>query len=172
MKRQHEQRTPRAGRSLLRAAAGFVVVMGLGATGVHAQQPTGGEVVSGQATIATAPNLTTVTADNNSVLRWGSFDVGVNETVRFVQPGTDARVLNWIGSLTPSQIDGSLLANGHVYLLNPQGVFFGQTAVIDAGQSLMEPRRQIPRENTLALAVHARFLRVRIPALPNRGAAL
>src|SRR5438105_15890238 len=57
-----------------------------------------------------------------------------NETVRFVQPGADARVLNWIGSLTPTQINGSLLANGRVYLLNPSGIYFGQNAVVDAGR--------------------------------------
>jgi len=107
--------------------------LGFAAAGLHAQ-PTDGTVVSGHATIETAANLTTITADNNSVLRWGSFDVPANETVRFVQPGSEARVLNWIGGLTPSQIDGSLLANGHVYLVNPQGVYFGQSAVIDAGR--------------------------------------
>ena len=117
-----------------RVSAALLVLLGFAPAGLHAQQPTGGTVVAGHATIATAPNLTTVTAGNNSVLRWGSFDVGPSETVRFVQPGADARVLNWIGGLTPSQINGSLLANGQVYLMNPAGVYFGSTAVIDVGR--------------------------------------
>ena len=103
------------------------------ATGLQAQQPTGGTVVAGSATIATAASGTVVTAGDNSVLRWNSFDVGTGETVRFVQPGADSRVLNWIGGATPSQINGSLLANGQVYLMNPSGVYFGRTAVIDVG---------------------------------------
>ncbi|MEI6107163.1 MAG: filamentous hemagglutinin N-terminal domain-containing protein, partial [Opitutae bacterium] len=117
----------------LRAAGSLVVVLGLAATGARAQL-TGGTVVAGQATIATAPNSTTITAGNNSVLRWNSFNVAPSETVRFVQPGADSRVMNWIGGLTPSQINGSLLANGQVYLLNPSGVYFGTSAVVDVGR--------------------------------------
>lgn len=104
------------------------------ATSVLRAPPTGGTVVAGSATIATNQNTTTVTAGNNSVLSWGSFNVGSTEVVQFVQPGATARVLNWIGGSTPSQIDGSLLANGQVYLVNPAGVYFGQTAVVDVGQ--------------------------------------
>src|SRR5690242_12745020 len=109
----------------------FAVVLGLAAVTLYAQHPTGGTVVAGSATIANAANSTVITAGNNSVLRWTSFDVGSGQTVQFVQPAADARVLNWIGGLTPSQIDGALLANGRVYLLNPAGVYFGQTAVVD-----------------------------------------
>ncbi len=101
---------------------------------MFAQQPTGGSVVVGHATIATTPVQTTITADNNTVLRWGSFDVGAGQTVQFVQPGAEARVLNWIGGLTPSQINGSLLANGQVYLMNPAGVYFGRTSLVDVGR--------------------------------------
>src|SRR5512146_2072124 len=124
MNPQPTQRTP--SRSFLRAWLVFGFVLGFSALVLRAP-PTDGTVVHGNATIATAPNLTTVTADHNSILRWGSFDISQGETVRFIQPGTDARVMNWIGGLTPSQIDGSLLANGQVYLLNPNGVYFGQT---------------------------------------------
>ena len=94
----------------------LLVGLGLAAAGLHAQQPTGGTVVAGQATITTAPNTTVVTADNNSVLRWGSFDVGAGQTVQFVQPGATARVLNFIGGLTPSQIDGALLEIGRAHV--------------------------------------------------------
>ncbi|HKB57099.1 MAG TPA: filamentous hemagglutinin N-terminal domain-containing protein, partial [Lacunisphaera sp.] len=128
-------RKPAAARNHLRPVVGLaVVLLGLATTGLQAQLPTVGTVVAGSATITTAPNTMTVTAGNNSVLRWGSFDVGTGQTVQFVQPGSDARVLNWIGGLTPSQIDGSLLANGQVYLLNPAGVYIGQSAVIDVGR--------------------------------------
>ncbi|HVZ62967.1 MAG TPA: autotransporter-associated beta strand repeat-containing protein, partial [Lacunisphaera sp.] len=110
---------------------GLVFALALAGAVLHAQRPEGGTVVAGAATIANAANSTVVTAGNNSVLRWSSFNVGADHTVQFVQPGASARVLNWIGGLTPSQIDGALLANGRVYLLNPQGVYFGRTAVVD-----------------------------------------
>ena len=51
-----------------RVSAALLVLLGFAPAGLRAQQPTGGTVVAGQATIATAPNLTTVTAGNNSVL--------------------------------------------------------------------------------------------------------
>ncbi|HTJ77356.1 MAG TPA: autotransporter-associated beta strand repeat-containing protein, partial [Rariglobus sp.] len=121
-------RPRRAVRGLVR---GLAFALGLAGVVAHAQRPEGGTVVAGAATIANAANSTVVTAGNNSVLRWNSFNVGANQTVQFVQPGASARVLNWIGGLTPSQIDGALLANGRVYLLNPQGVYFGRTAVVD-----------------------------------------
>jgi len=125
---------PVARRNNLAAQCGLAAALVFGAAGLQAQQPTGGTVVSGSASISAVPGTTTVTAGNNSILRWGSFNVGMGETVQFVQPGTDARVLNWIGGLTPSQIDGALLANGQVYLLNPSGVYFGRTAVVDVGR--------------------------------------
>jgi filamentous hemagglutinin family protein len=125
----HSYRAPR--RRLLVAG---LLLCGLLAARLAAQQPAGGSVVAGHATIATTPVQTTITADNNTVLRWGSFDVGTGQTVQFVQPGAEARVLNLIGGLTPSQINGSLLANGQVYLMNPAGVYFGQTAMVDVGR--------------------------------------
>ena len=124
-------------------------LLGLAAVALHAQQPTGGMVVAGQATISTNPGLTTITAGNNSVLRWGSFDVGHGETVQFVQPGATSRVLNLIGGLTPSQINGSLQANGQVYLMNPAGIYFGQSAVVNVG-GLYAAGGTITREDFLA----------------------
>ncbi|HWA25942.1 MAG TPA: autotransporter-associated beta strand repeat-containing protein, partial [Lacunisphaera sp.] len=126
---------------------GAVFALGVAVTGLQAQ-PTGGTVVAGDASIATAPGQTTVTAGNNSMLQWDSFNIPLGQTVQFVQPGADARVLNWIGGVTPSQIDGSLLANGQVYLVNPYGVYFGQTAIVDVA-GLYAAAGQISKEDFL-----------------------
>ncbi|MDB6165060.1 MAG: filamentous hemagglutinin family outer membrane protein, partial [Lacunisphaera sp.] len=120
-------------RFLKRAARGVMLAGGLAAAALHAQLPTGGTVVAGQATIENGTNSTTITAGNNSILHWGSFNVGLGSAVQFVQPGADARVLNLIGNLTPSQINGTLSANGQVYLVNPAGIYFGQSAVVNVG---------------------------------------
>src|SRR4051812_26972606 len=115
--------------SLLRRGARFVslgILLGsMGSADLFAQQPTGGALVGGSGSIATAPGTTTITAGRDSIFRWDSFNIGAGEKVAFVQPGSDARVLNWIGGLTPSQIDGALTANGQVYLMNPAGIHFG-----------------------------------------------
>jgi filamentous hemagglutinin family protein len=75
-----------------------------------------------------------ITAGDGAILHHYSFDVAADETVRFVQPSADARVLNRILSTSPSQIDGRLIGNGHVYLLNPSGVIFGEGSVVETGK--------------------------------------
>ena len=75
-----------------------------------------------------------ITAGDGAILHHHSFDVAADETVRFIQPSADARVLNRILSTSPSQIDGKLIGNGHVYLLNPSGVIFGEGSVVETGK--------------------------------------
>ena len=43
-------------------------------------------------------------------------------------------MLNRIQGATPTQINGTLRANGIVYFVNPAGVRFGQGSVVDVGQ--------------------------------------
>jgi filamentous hemagglutinin family protein len=96
--------------------------------------PEGERVVRGSAEFQRAGDVTTIVAADRTIINYRSFDIGAGETVRFVQPDADSRVLNRIKSATPTQIDGSLLANGRVYLVNAAGVTFGQGAVVDVGQ--------------------------------------
>jgi filamentous hemagglutinin family protein len=94
--------------------------------------PQGERVMRGQATFQRDPGITTITAANNTIINYRSFNIGSGEAVRFVQPSANSRVLNRITSASPTRIDGSLTANGQVYLVNPAGVFFGRNAVVDA----------------------------------------
>lgn len=93
--------------------------------------PEGAQVVQGNVGISQQGGLTTITASHNSIINYSSFNVAANEVVRFVQPGATSRVLNRINSASPSQIDGSISANGIVYLINPAGVYFGAGSVIN-----------------------------------------
>ena len=95
--------------------------------------PEGERVVAGQAAFDRAGSTTTITAGNNAIIEYGSFDIGVNESVRFVQPSADARVLNRVLGQSATQIHGSLTGNGRVYIVNEAGVFFGSDAVVSAG---------------------------------------
>jgi len=95
--------------------------------------PEGAKVVHGQATVESSGSLTTITAGNNAILHYDSFNIGVNEAVRFVQPGASSRVLNRIVGDDPSTIAGSLTANGRVYIVNPAGVYFTESAVVNVG---------------------------------------
>lgn len=98
-----------------------------------AADPTDGTVVAGTATITqTAPNTTVITqTSQRAIIDWRSFNIGENEIARFDQPNSSSIALNRItgGSLTT--IQGSLLANGQVWLINPNGIAFARGARVD-----------------------------------------
>src|SRR5690606_36957885 len=62
---------------------------------------------------------------------WQSFSIGHGETVTFVQPGDWAVAVNRVTGHNPSEIFGNLSANGQVFLLNPHGVLFAESAQVD-----------------------------------------
>ena len=96
--------------------------------------PVGGEVVVGEATIGTIGDTLTVDqASGSVVINWDAFSIGADGTVRFLQPDGNSVALNRVLGADPSQIFGALTANGHVFLVNPNGVLFGQGASVNVG---------------------------------------
>src|SRR5690606_27581197 len=96
--------------------------------------PTGGTVVSGTGTIDQSGNQTTITQSSDLLsLTWDSFDIGADSTVRFLQPDALSIAVNRILGADPSVILGSLEANGRVFLINPNGVLFGEGAQVNVG---------------------------------------
>lgn len=97
--------------------------------------PQGGQVVAGQGSIQ-QPNTTTTVIQQQSgsmVIDWQSFDVASQETVRFEQPSSSAATLNQINQQRPSEIFGSVEANGRVFLINPNGIIFGKESQVNVG---------------------------------------
>ncbi|MEO8387388.1 YDG domain-containing protein [Polaromonas sp.] len=108
-------------------AAGLAAAQALAA-------PTGGQVSVGQGGITQGGNTTTITQSTPKLaINWQSFGIAGNETVNFVQPGAGAIALNRVLGTEASQILGRLNANGQVFLLNPNGVLFGQSAQVSVG---------------------------------------
>lgn len=96
--------------------------------------PTGGQVVAGTAAISQAGSAMTINQHTDKMIaNWNTFNIGQNASVAFQQPGASSVALNRILDQNPSQIFGSLSANGQVFLLNPAGVYFGPTAQVDVG---------------------------------------
>ncbi len=96
--------------------------------------PQGGQIIGGAANISQNGTKTDIHQHSDKViLDWRSFDVTSQEHVEFHQPSTGAMALNRIQDVKPSQIDGRLIANGHVMLVNPNGVVFGAGAAVDVG---------------------------------------
>lgn len=96
--------------------------------------PRGGKVVSGKASITRSGSVTNITAGDRAIINFKSFNIAPGETVRFIQPNSNARVLNRVINGKASQINGALIANGRVYLVNPAGVFFGGSARVSVAQ--------------------------------------
>lgn len=74
-----------------------------------------------------------ITASDKAIIHYKRFDIGEKEHVEFVQPSSKATVLNRIGGKDPSQILGSLKANGRVFFVNEQGFYFGPHASVHVG---------------------------------------
>ncbi|HLB75095.1 MAG TPA: filamentous hemagglutinin N-terminal domain-containing protein, partial [Sedimentisphaerales bacterium] len=92
------------------------------------------KVISGQVAFQQSGGNTTITASDQSIINYSRFDIAAPETVQFIQPGSTASVLNRILSANPSRIDGTLLANGRVFFINPAGVIIGGSATINVNQ--------------------------------------
>ncbi|MGH7217519.1 MAG: filamentous hemagglutinin N-terminal domain-containing protein, partial [Nitrospiraceae bacterium] len=97
--------------------------------------PTGPAVVGGDATVSGlgTSHVTIAQASQHAIINWQQFNIAPNEITQFIQPNVQAIALNRIFDQNPSQIFGSLQANGTVILLNPNGVMFGPNAQVNVG---------------------------------------
>ncbi|HVW75519.1 MAG TPA: filamentous hemagglutinin N-terminal domain-containing protein [Rhizomicrobium sp.] len=97
-------------------------------------QPMGGSVVAGQAQISSAGATTLINqSSSKAIINWQSFSVGQSGAVQFNQPNSSAITLNRVTGGGASIIDGAIRANGQVWLLNPNGLLFGNGAAINVG---------------------------------------
>ncbi len=124
-------------KGLMRIVIGRMVllVVGLHVSGTAALAgPEGATVVHGTATFQQSGNYTTIQASDRAIINYSSFDIARPETVEFIQPSASASVLNRILSANPTLIDGTILANGRVFFVNPAGVIFGESAQVNVAQ--------------------------------------
>ena len=96
--------------------------------------PVDGKIVSGQGTITANGNAMTVRQSTDRMIaNWQSFSIGKDAAVTFHQPDASSVALNRVVGQAPTQILGSLHANGQVFLVNPNGVVIGQSGSVQAG---------------------------------------
>jgi len=92
------------------------------------------QVVAGAASISRSG--LTMRVDQTSgkaILNWQTFNIGSGASVEFHQPDASSVALNRVLTASQSRIDGSLTANGMVFLINPAGIIFGSSASVNAG---------------------------------------
>jgi filamentous hemagglutinin family protein len=95
--------------------------------------PQGLSVVSGEAVLhQVSPHVTEIHSGNKAIVHWDQFSIGQQETVRFVQPNASASILNRVTGFSKTDIQGALLSNGKVYLINQNGIVIGPNARIEA----------------------------------------
>jgi filamentous hemagglutinin family protein len=95
--------------------------------------PEGESVVAGSATFdRSEANVLNVNVSTDQLIaNYDSFSIAGLETVRFNQPSASSIALNRVVGGDPSSILGTLTANGRIFLINPNGVLFGQGCRID-----------------------------------------
>lgn len=117
------------------SASAFAVVM------PNTQLPQGGEWVfggSGEVGSVVGNNMTITQDQANAIIKWSGdvgFNIGSIASVEFKYNDKDKfNILNYDASGVMSQIRGTLKAeNGNVYIVNPAGVFIGNSAQVDVG---------------------------------------
>jgi filamentous hemagglutinin family protein len=113
--------------------------------------PTGEQVVAGQVGVSrpTAQSMVVQQGTPKAIVNWQGFSIGGNEAVDFRQPAASSVILNRVVGNNASEIYGRLSANGQVFLVNPSGVLFGRTAMVDVG-ALVASTLSLSNEDFLA----------------------
>ncbi len=129
----------------------LVALMAIACAGTVQAAPQGGVVQAGAATITktSATRTDIVQASDRAVINWQGFSIGAGELVNFQQPSASSAILNRVVGVDPSVILGRLTANGQVFIVNPNGVFFGQNSRLDVG-SLVATTANISNSNFMA----------------------
>jgi filamentous hemagglutinin family protein len=96
--------------------------------------PDGARVVGGTATVTGSGtgNVIVNQTSQNTIINWNTFNIGVGQSTTFFQPNSSSIALNRVtGGMGPSEILGTLTANGRVFVINRDGVLFGAGSVVN-----------------------------------------
>ncbi|MDH5749542.1 MAG: filamentous hemagglutinin N-terminal domain-containing protein, partial [Rhodospirillales bacterium] len=89
-------------------------------------------VASGGVTFSETENrLDIYQSTAKAIIDWRSFSIGAGEITQFHQPSSSSLTLNRVLGPDPSHIFGSLIANGQIMLINPNGILFGLGSRVD-----------------------------------------
>ncbi|MGH2611928.1 MAG: filamentous hemagglutinin N-terminal domain-containing protein, partial [Rhabdochlamydiaceae bacterium] len=99
--------------------------------------PEGEEVVAGQADFhASDGRSVKISTSDKAIINYQKFNLSEGEHVQFIQPSAKSSVLNRVTGKDPSKILGKISANGRVFLVNSNGVYFGPNATVNTGSFL------------------------------------
>ncbi len=121
----------------------------LQANPVDGQVTSGTASVAGQGTAAVTINQSSQTA----IINWKSFSIGSGEVTKFIQPNSSSATLNRVLGGQTSVINGTLSANGQVFLINGNGILVGPGGVINTA-GFTASTRDISDANFLSGNLH------------------
>ena len=124
------------------AVAAAMLTMSFG--GITHAMPQGDVVRSGEATVQRSDDNKSMEINQSTkrvAIDWKNFDIANDERVNFRQPDAQSIALNRVTGDAKSVIDGQLTGNGQVFVVNPNGVLFGQNASVDVGSLVASTAR-------------------------------
>ncbi len=89
-------------------------------------------VENGEVTVQQDGNTYNINATENAIANFKTFDIGAGETVNIILPSETSSMLNRVTGGASSEIFGYLFSNGNIYLVNVNGIHFGDTAQVQA----------------------------------------
>ncbi|MEK9627405.1 MAG: filamentous hemagglutinin N-terminal domain-containing protein [Nitrospinota bacterium] len=112
--------------------------------------PSDPTIQSGTVTIdtVTPDKMNVYQSTNKAIIDWNSFNIDTHEHVDF-QLSQGGVTLNRITGNDPSQILGKLTSNGDLWVVNPNGVIFGNNAQVDV-RGLVATTSNITNSNFLS----------------------
>jgi len=118
------------------AAISALAILSLWAVFPFAVQanPSGEIVINGSFKIENlGDTMKIIQQSQKGIIHWDDFSIKSGEITQFIQPNSSSAVLNRVTGSARSDIMGQLLANGNVWLINPNGILVGPGARIDVG---------------------------------------
>ena len=129
----------RQSRKHLRLAVAYALVAGaiaapFAASTAYALPVEAGTINAGEAMITTEGAVMDIVGKTaNNVLRWEDFSIDAGETVRFDGGAKTKDYLNLVTGEAMSRIYGTMEGGRNVYLVNPHGILFADTAQVNTG---------------------------------------
>lgn len=112
------------------------------------------QVISGDISIEQGLNSLQINqASQQAEVNFTGFDIGANESVVIAQPNSSSLLIGNIHHGQASEISGQLSANGQVFLINPSGFVFHDSAQVDTQALLLSTlNQQALSENSWGLS--------------------
>lgn len=114
--------------------------------------PSGMEAIKGSCNLQKVGNNFQVGASDGAIIHWKDFSIASQEHVEFIQPSTNAWVLNKVTGKGKSEIYGGLTSNGQIVLINQNGILFGKESKIEVGGLIASSLKDVIVEGSISAA--------------------